>query len=389
MNKKIGQFLVLFVLLLAIALIWWFRPEQKAELRTLAATHVVTGYARRVDLAPIEKVSGYLRPVRKATLPFEVSGPVTFRHVEPGALVEAGQVLLEIDAGDYRDAVTQATAKYVEIKDSLVRDKRLLELSIESRKLQGQEVKRLTSLKKRSLVSPSKIGDARALLSTRLAEEARLQSSVSNGPQFVAASKAALDSAKRNLRRTTLKAPWDGKVNQVFVNVGDYAQASSRAIELVDAQLEFYAQVRGGIARALNLGDSVTVRVDEKQHRASVVALQPDPDQTTFTHAIRLRLPADEIRSGLSAVAEMPLQRRGDVLVVPVEAVIQEDGHAYLFLVSSDDNGDSLQKTEVVAGQRFDQQLIIVDGLTEDSMIVLRDVAALAGGQSVIADKEQ
>jgi RND family efflux transporter MFP subunit len=255
-----------------------------------------------------------------------------------------------------------------------------LQLAERSRTLQQEEVVRLKQLGERSLASKTLLGDAQALLAQRQSEEARLRSSVETGPQRVAARKAAMDRAQRNLDRTSLRAPFAGRVNQVLLEVRDYAGRNQQAVELISEQLDFYAQVRGPVARALTLGQQVPVQVRTQSYEATVASVQPDPDPATFTHAVRLRMPASVSRPG--AVAQLPLQPLVKALVVPATAVLLEEGQAFVFRVEN----ERLQRVPVRLAERVGQQQVITAGIGAGEQVVVRDVAALADGQAVVAE---
>lgn len=376
------------VLLPLAALALWLlltRPVDEPALRALAPVPVPVNHTRVVDLHPQESVSGRLQPARRAWLRFEVDGPVAQRHAEAGQRVDVGTLLLELDARDYQDALIQAQAEWRQEQENLVRDRKLLQLAERSRTLQQEEVARLKQLGERSLASKTLLGDAQALLAQRQAEEARLRSSVETGPQREAARQAAMDRAQRNLDRTSLTAPFAGHVNQVLLEVGDYAGRNQQAVELISEQLDFYAQVRGSVARALSLGQQVPVRVGAQTYSATVASVQPDPDPATFTHAVRLRMPAAESRPGALAVATLPLQPLLNALVVPATAVLLEEGQAFVFRVEN----DHLQRVAVRLGERVGQQQVIVAGIGAGEQVAGRDVAALADGQAVVAEALQ
>jgi len=378
--------LLILLLLTAIALLLLIiQPADEPALRSLAPSPVLVNLASRIDLYPRELVSGHLQPVRRAWLRFEVDGRVAERRAEAGQSVSVGDVLLTLDDQDYQDVLIQAQAEWRQAEQDLQRDRSLLKLAQRSRKLQEEEVSRLNSLGERSLASKTRLGDAEALLAQRLSEEARLGASVNTGPQRVAASKAAMDRARRNLDRTTLKAPFAGRVNQVQLQVGDYANRNQQALELISDQLDFYAQVRGPVARALTLGQRVTVSVGDRSYTASVAAVQPDPDPGTFTHAIRLRMPESETRSGALAVVQLPLQPVRNALVVPSTAILLDEGSAFVFRVE----GEHLQRVAVQLGPRVVQQQVIVSGIDAGEQVVVRDVAALADGQVVVSEALQ
>ncbi|MGB5409126.1 MAG: efflux RND transporter periplasmic adaptor subunit [Thiogranum sp.] len=386
MNLTRPRQVLILLLLTAIALLLLIiQPADEPALRSLAPSPVLVNHASRTDLYPRELVSGHLQPVRRAWLRFEVDGRVAERRAEAGQSVSVGDVLLTLDDQDYQDVLIQAQAEWQQAEQDLQRDRSLLKLAERSRKLQEEEVSRLNSLGERSLASKTRLGDAEALLAQRLSEEARLGASVNTGPQRVAASKAAMDRARRNLDRTTLKVPFAGRVNQVQLQVGDYANRNQQALELISDQLDFYAQVRGPVARALTLGQRVTVSVGDRSYTASVAAVQPDPDPGTFTHAIRLRMPESETRSGALAVAQLPLQPVRNALVVPSTAILLDEGSAFVFRVE----GEHLQRVAVQLGPRVVQQQVIVSGIDAGEQVVVRDVAALADGQVVVSEALQ
>jgi len=379
------QVLILLLLTAIALLLLIIQPADEPALRSLAPSPVLVNHASRTDLYPRELVSGHLQPVRRAWLRFEVDGRVAERRAEAGQSVSVGDVLLTLDDQDYQDVLIQAQAEWQQAEQDLQRDRSLLKLAERSRKLQEEEVSRLNSLGERSLASKTRLGDAEALLAQRLSEEARLGASVNTGPQRVAASKAAMDRARRNLDRTTLKVPFAGRVNQVQLQVGDYANRNQQALELISDQLDFYAQVRGPVARALTLGQRVTVSVGDRSYTASVAAVQPDPDPGTFTHAIRLRMPESETRSGALAVVQLPLQPVRNALVVPSTAILLDEGSAFVFRVE----GEHLQRVAVQLGPRVVQQQVIVSGIDAGEQVVVRDVAALADGQVVVSEALQ
>ncbi len=379
------QVMILLFLTAITLLLLIIQPAEEPALRSLAPSPVLVNPASRTDLYPQELVSGHLQPVRRAWLRFEVDGRVADRQAEPGQSVTLGDVLLALDDQDYQDALIQAQAEWRQAEEDLQRDRSLLKLAERSRTLQEEEVSRLNSLGERSLASKTRLGDAQALLAQRLSEEARLHASVNMGPQRLAARKAAMDRAQRNLDRTTLKAPFAGRINQVQLDVGDYASRNQQALELISDQLDFYAQVRGPVARALKLEQSVTVRVGGRPFAATVAAVQPDPDPSTFTHAIRLRMPESETRSGVLAVVQLPLQHLRNALVVPSTAILLEEGGAFVFRVE----GEHLQRVAVQLGRRVDQQQVIVSGIDAGEQVVVRDVAALADGQVVVSEALQ
>ncbi|MDX1518604.1 MAG: biotin/lipoyl-binding protein, partial [Gammaproteobacteria bacterium] len=95
---------------LLVLMLFWTRPESKAELRPLPVARVLTTEVREMDIQPMTVLTGKLQPARHAQLRFELSGRVINRYVEPGNRVETGDVLLQIDDGDFTDKHAEAQA---------------------------------------------------------------------------------------------------------------------------------------------------------------------------------------------------------------------------------------------------------------------------------------
>ena len=236
---------ILIVTVAVVALLVATRPEANMEVKQPAVTRVEVTRVEQRDIKPEVTSTGLLRPRQSASIRFEVSGELQVRHVEPGHQVEAGAPLLQLEDADYRDALTEAESQLRETRATLKRDQALLDLAKENRRLAEREYQRLEELGKGSLASVSTRESARQQLINLQGEEARLVFSLQTNRARMERQKAALSRAQRNLDRTRLLAPFKGRVNQVMVESGDYVQANTLVLELIDTSaLELQAAVR-------------------------------------------------------------------------------------------------------------------------------------------------
>lgn len=156
-------------------------------------------------------------------------------------------------------------------------------------------------------------------------------------------------------------------------------------LELVDVSaLDFYVEVDGSTASALQLGDSLAVETSAGPVAGSVIALQPNPDTRTFTHALRVRIPGDGLLPGQTARIRVPLPTLRQAWVVPTEAVLASTGGKTIFRIT----GDRLQPVPVRLGPRVGNLQVIEGALAEGWQIVSRSVAALDPGRQVQARPE-
>ena len=364
---------------LAITLLVWTRPDSQAELQPLALARVATVAVREMDIRPTSRITGKLQPARKATLRFEVSGGITRRYVEPGQQIAKGDVLLQVDEGDFVDAVAEAQAMLIQEQDAVKRDRELLAFTSRVRELQEREVERLQKLGRESLASKSNNDEALRKLIQQQEEETRLQHNVDSAEARLQIRRAALNKAQRNLQRSRLAAPYDSTVNTVFVDVGDYISAGQVALELVQLDtLDLYIEVTGKVANQLELGQEINIDVKGRTYTGKVFAIVADPDPVTHTHAIRIRLSAENLYPGQLAVAELPGRELHKATVVPVSSILQEDGQTYVYTVN---NRHLVRRpVELIARQ---QDFQVITGIQAGTPVVIKDVTVLADGQEV------
>ncbi len=374
-------FIILALSILAAVGLIVTAPEPVPVQKKLAPPIIDAFKVLDKSLTPEVQLTGRLQPVHKVKLKFALSGRVSARLVEPGQKVHVGQVLVKLDAGDYADALVQAKAQHTLERAGIQRDKRLLMLAQRNSALQAKEVARLSKLGKGRLVSRSLLGQARQKLYQLRSEEARLRFSVETAEARLKLRRAAIDRARRNLERTSLSAPFAGVVNAVYVEKGDYVSPATLVVELVSAdQVELVLHVRSRLASVLRLGRTVEVRVGGRKYDGRIVALQADPDASTFTHQLRIALPRGVARPGTVARVRLKLDPLSNVVAVPASAVLQEHGTAYVMVLKADKR---VKRRKVRLGRRIRNWQVIEQGLSVGETVVGRDVASLKDGQIV------
>lgn len=367
---------------LMVALVWT-KKGPEAKLEELPPLKVVLLEVQRQDLSPTESLTGRLQPVRTAQLKFEVQGRVKERLVEPGVFVEQGNELIKLDAQDLQDQFIQSQSQYDIEQAGIRRDQRMLKLAKQNLELQKAEVQRYEQLNSDSLISASQLDAARQQMLTLDSQVSDLQYKVTTSKARVALKESERDLTQRNLERATLVAPFSGYVNEVNVEVGDYVTATQIVAIVVDtSSLDLQLDVRGEVVAALKLNQEINVLVGSNTIPGKLIALQPDPNISTNTHAIRIRLPGDQVQSGMLASADVPLSQQVDVLTVPVSAVSTNAGESFVYSYQD----GVLDKLPVVVSNRVGSKYIIASGVEAGVQIVARDVAGLKDGQRVIAE---
>ena len=192
-----------------------------------------------LDVVPRALGYGSVQPGRVWEAVAEVSGAVIYRHpeLEKGAILRAGTELLRIDPTDYRLAVAQIEANVRSTEAQLAvldvrasNTKRSLAIEERSIGLARKELERKQRLVRQGTVSQAAVDqEERAVLVGEQAVQ-NLRNSMSLLPAERAVLEATLDqlgarleTARRDLRRTTITAPFHCRIAEVNVEQAQFA----------------------------------------------------------------------------------------------------------------------------------------------------------------------
>ncbi len=382
MSQKLASGAIVAVTIAVVAsLLTWLRPQGAQQSVVDAPRLVEVGRIVAREITPSHLLTGRLQPARVGELRFEVAGRVVAKNVEAGTRVRQGQALLQLDDGDYRDALVQAQTRLELIEKKLERDARLLELAAQNVELRKREVARIERLGEQQLASSSLLDAERQKLVDLRSERVRLTHAVEEGKLNARLNRSLHDQARRNLDRTTLHAPFAGTVNKIEADVGDYVGKDKSVAELVVAdELDLFLNVSNERAAALELGLAVEVTVGGRTHIGTLMSLQTDPNRETYTHAAKIRLQGDGLQAGAAAQARLPGHSRTGAVVVPVTSIQYINGQPFVFV----EEDEIVLRRRVTVGGRNGDEIIIEHGLKAGERIVLRDVEGLGNNQRVL-----
>lgn len=225
MKKTLMTLLPLVVLVAAVILARYeisTRPEPQRTERTAAATPVEVVVARRETFRLTVDGMGTVRPARSVILRVQVTGRIVEQSPElvPGGLLKEGEVALRIDPADYELAVSQAEAEMRQVQSELRLEEGRQKIAQREWELLGADIPASEAGRDLALRKPQKAS-----------AEARLL-----------AAQSRLDLARLNLRRTTVRAPFNALVQNESTEVGDLVTPQTALATLVGTD-EFWVQV--------------------------------------------------------------------------------------------------------------------------------------------------
>ena len=199
-RRKVLVFSVIAVVLLGLTAVVIFKK------RDIVSTVQTEKVARR-NMTELVLANGRIQPVLQVKISAEVSGEIIDLPVKEGQKVNKGDLLVKIKPDFYIAATNQANASY----KSALAGKTMAEANL--RKAEA-EFKRIQDLFRNKLVSDSAFDEVRAAHDVA---QAQLESA---GHQ-VEVARAAVDSARDSLEKTTIVAPLAGTISKLNSRLGE------------------------------------------------------------------------------------------------------------------------------------------------------------------------
>src|SRR5437867_5196868 len=218
---------------------------------------VVFEKASRRDLVAAVTASGKIQPKKKVDNSADITGRITRIAVREGDLVAKGQFLLQIDPTIYQANLQQAQATMASSQAA----------AVQAKANQDQAERALRRTKELRTQSPN-------LVSQEQLEQAQTafdiaEANLTAAEHQVEQARAAVQSARDNLRKTTLIAPMSGRVTRLPVEEGEVAVPStfSKDVGLLMtisdlSVIQAKVKVDETDVVRLRLGDSVEVSID-------------------------------------------------------------------------------------------------------------------------------
>lgn len=371
------------------------------------------------DVPTVIRGYGTARPHRIGEVSAEVSGRVLELHprLNRGVVVEEGTVLLRIDPRDIELSLESARAEVLRLETELERleqeesnDRRRLEVARELRDISKREYERT-----RNLVEQDGVETVSAL-DMRLQEVTSRENAIVEIENSLAlveprrahvraqlrAAETRLEQHKLDLDRTTVRAPFPGRIESKHVDLGQRVSPGQTLVVLADdSTLEIPASIDSReVARWLDLkSDPVTTHWFESFNETPVRVRWTEGDPNIWFHGVLARVerydPATRtfhlvasvsarqgiqdgpeffpLTNGMFCLLEIPGRKAPQVARIPRSAI---DSNSQVLL----DNGGRVE-TRRVSISRLEEEIALVgEGLeTGDRVLLNRPPRVLDG----------
>ena len=350
----IGLVVAIFVILSVTKVFQILGHIEEGKKKGPPPTTVSTFIANAATWQPTLSLVATLSAAEGAMLSAETAGVVSAIHVEDGALVESGTLLLELDTTVERAKLAAAEARTWEAKKTL---------------------DRAAFLAPRQASSRSELDQAEAIFRARNAEAAAI---------------------KANLARKQIRAPFRGKLGIRQINIGAYVSPGTPIIPLyqLDTVYGNFAVPQDRIG-AVSIGQKVTMTLGTNEPITAIgtiTAIDPQIDPNSRLLSVRATFPNSDhrLRPGMFGAITVPLGQEGKVFPVPETAIAFAPYGNSVFVIKGEPQGTplsaELEQRFITLGERRGDLIAVIAGLAEGERVVSAGTFRLRSGMTVYID---
>lgn len=179
-----------------------------------------------------------------------------------------------------------------------------------------------------------------------------------------------LATARTNLDKSIIRAPFSGTIETVEVRLGELVQPGAPMFQFVgESDLFIEADISESYVGVLSKGDSVDVSFPsinkDLQTKVSAVGAIINPNNRTFKVEVFLpNLPM--VKPNMISVLKIQDYENSDAIIVPSYLILSDNRGDYMFVVE-----DGIAKKKYVErGKTFDKETEILDGLEGNEVLV-------------------
>jgi HlyD family secretion protein len=404
----------IWVLLAVVVIVAVFIASRSGG-NTAAAFQTVA--VERGNLVATVGATGSVRARQSAMLVWQTTGIVEAVHVNVGSVVSANDRLASLLKSSLSQNIILAEADLVNaqtaLEDLLTSDTALLEAQrrVDEAKraydsaynwrirLNGKvnlteniydewgrlkEVRRYKDYPSQAMIDQA--DKDLALAESRLNDARRNYERLLAGPDSaeVAAAKARVEAAQATLNMTSIMAPFNGTITQVFPIVGDQVSAGTVGFRIDDlSSLLVDVQVSEVDINSVEAGQIATLFFDAilgREYHGKVVQVGQAGENVqgvvSFTVTVELTDADELVKPGMTAAVNVVVQEVENVLLIPNRAVRLVDGNRVVYVLV---DGIPVQ-VRVRLGASSDTMSVLIEGdLKEGDLIILNPPPAGGG----------
>lgn len=380
-SKRLSRLIVVLVLAAAAGGVTW--KLKSGDDKPIEDALVVK--VKRADLAVEVIDTGKIEPREKVDIKSKVAGQVLEVLVDEGQLVKKGQALLRLDPQDYARDAARVDAELAQAQ-------------------QAHAFAEQALARKKAALADRAVSQADVELA---------QNEVDMRKASVRIAEVAVSAAKDRLRSCEVRSPLDGTVIERGIEPGEVVSPGVQAtfegkplLTVADlSTLIVRSELNQIDVARVSLDQSVTLTLDalpDRKWSAKITKIAPAAVKAQGRDAevfpVEATLDGDAldtsaagesadagavrasgagisaIKSGMTADVRILVETRPHVLLVPIEAILKEQGKSWVKPVTLAEDGKTKrkgEKIEVKVGKSNDREMEILEGLKEGDEVAI------------------
>lgn len=337
-KKKILWIIIISVILLIIISVVVSSKKEKL-------IEVQTEKVARHNIIQVVTATGKVQSETKVNISAEVSGEIVELPFEEGDEVKKGDLLVKIKPDAYYPQLKQQTAG-IKVQESNLKTQ---EVTLKKYQL---ELNRMKELYNKGLASTSDLENAQTNVDATLAQMNTIRAQINQ-------QRASLSSVEYDLSKTTIYSPMSGTVTQLNNEKGEKVLGTSfnlgsQILTVSDlSKMEAQVEVSETDVTLISIGDTARIQIDafpdrvfsgyvyEIANTAKSKSTGTQEEVVNFIVKIRITNEGFDLRPGMSCTVDIEVEKKDNVIAVPIQSVTTRDDDSTKMLKTSAENKDA------------------------------------------------
>jgi RND family efflux transporter MFP subunit len=340
-------------------------------------------------------ISGTFKPFQEVDVHAKVAGYIQAIHVDVGDHVKTGQTLAVLEVPELAAELAGASAAVRRSEEEIHRAQGDVQRAKSAHAAAHAMYERLNqaSQQRAGLVAQQEVDNAQA-------KDLEAEAQVSSATSALSAAEQALAVAQANHNQytalsayTRIVAPFAGVITVRYADTGSLISAgtasstqSTPLVRLAEvSRLRLVLPIPESIAAEIHLGDSVRVHVQALHEdiigKVSRFASALDLQTRTMETEIDFENRDGKLMPGMYAETVLELAQRKDALVVPLEAVAQNNGDATVLAVTPQ---SLVEERHVKLGLQGKSRVEVLSGLAGSEQVIIGNRSQFRNGEKVV-----
>lgn len=311
----------IFILIIVLVVILSGKKEKLVEVQTEKVS--------TRNITQLVTATGKVQAEKKVNISAEVSGEIIELPFKEGDYVRQNDLVVKIKPDQYYPQIKQQEAA-IKVQESNLK---ALQVNLRKNEL---DLNRIKELRGKGLASQSELDNIQAAYDATLAD-------INTSYAQINQQQAALSSVQYELSKTTIYAPMSGVLTQRNNEVGEkvlgtMSNMGNNILTISDlSSMECDVEVGETDVTLLSLGDTANIEIDafpdvimhgtifEIANTATAKNTGTQEEVVNFIVKIRIINEGYDLRPGMSCSVDIEVEKKENVLSVPIQSVTTRD----------------------------------------------------------------